>query len=62
MLLFRRKGWNTADYREWSRRAARDGVILCLPSTWRGEPVLRLAFINPATNAERVIQALDTLR
>jgi glutamate/tyrosine decarboxylase-like PLP-dependent enzyme len=62
VLLFQRAGWQAEDYREWSHRAAHDGVILCLPSTWRGEPVLRLAFVNPATKAERVIQVLDTLR
>ena len=62
VLLFQRTGWNTADYRQWSHRASHEGVILCLPSTWRGDPVLRLAFVNPATNAERVIRVLDSLR
>jgi glutamate/tyrosine decarboxylase-like PLP-dependent enzyme len=62
VLLFQRAGWQAEDYREWSHRTAHEGVILCLPSTWRGEPVLRLAFVNPATEAERVIQVLDTLR
>jgi hypothetical protein len=38
------------------------GAILCLPTTWRGHPVLRLAFVNPATQPERVIEVLTTLR
>ena len=62
VLLFRRPGWGPEAYREWSQRLAREGVILCLPTTWHGETVLRLAFVNPATKAERVIEVLDTLR
>ena len=61
VLLFRRVGWNPESYREWSQRLAREGVILCLPTTWHGETVLRLAFVNPATKAERVIKVLETL-
>lgn len=62
VLLFRRVGWDPETYSEWSQRLAREGVILCLPTTWHDEIVLRLAFVNPATNAERVIEVLETLR
>ena len=62
VLLFRRLGWDTDTYSEWSQRMAREGVVLCLPTTWHGETVLRLAFVNPATHAQRVIQVLETLR
>jgi glutamate/tyrosine decarboxylase-like PLP-dependent enzyme len=62
VLLFRRVGWDPDTYSEWSQRLAREGVILCLPTTWQGETVLRLAFVNPATRAERVIEVLETLR
>ena len=62
VLLFRRVGWDPETYREWSQRLAHEGVILCLPTTWHGETVLRLAFVNPATSAERVIEVLETLR
>ena len=61
VLLFQRSGWDTASYRDWSQRLAREGVILCLPTTWHGETVLRLAFVNPDTNAERVIDVLDAM-
>jgi len=30
---------------------AREGAILCLPTTWHEDPVLGLAFVNPATQA-----------
>ena len=62
VLLFRRLGWDADSYREWSQRMAREGVILCLPTTWHGETVLRLAFVNPATHAQRVTEVLRTLR
>lgn len=62
VLLFEREGWDLAAYREWSQRMAREGLIFCLPTTWYQNPVLRLAFVNPATQAERVIDVLDTLR
>ncbi len=62
VLLFRRPGWDAAAYHEWSTRMSHEGVILCLPTSWLGETVLRLAFVNPATNPERVIDVLDTLR
>ncbi len=62
VLLFQRPGWDASDYREWSHRMAHKGAILCMPTTWRGDPVLRLAFVNPATQPEPVIEVLDTLR
>jgi glutamate/tyrosine decarboxylase-like PLP-dependent enzyme len=62
VVLFERPGWEPADYRAWSARLARDGVVLCLPTQWQGRTVLRLAFVNPATEAAAVIEVLDTLR
>jgi len=37
-------------------------VILFVPTTWHGRAVLRLAFVNPDTQAACVIEVLDTLR
>ncbi len=62
VLLFRRSGWNTADYQSWSQAAALDGSILCVPTTWRGQTVLRLAFVNPDTEPGRVLEVLDRIR
>ena len=62
VLLFRRRGWNTADYQAWSQAAALDGSILCVPTTWRGQTVLRLAFTNPDTESRRVLDVLDAMR
>jgi glutamate/tyrosine decarboxylase-like PLP-dependent enzyme len=59
VLLFERPGWNANDYAVWSKRLAREGVILCLPTIWQGRTLLRLAFVNPATRAEHVIEVLE---
>jgi glutamate/tyrosine decarboxylase-like PLP-dependent enzyme len=62
VVLFDRPGWEPADYAQWSHRAALEGTILCVPTQWRDRTVLRLAFVNPDTEPERVLAALDTLR
>ncbi|MDP3209492.1 MAG: pyridoxal-dependent decarboxylase, partial [Rhodoglobus sp.] len=62
VLIFERPGFSDADYAAWSRRAAADGVILCVPTRWRDRTVLRLAFVNPDTEANAVLAALDSLR
>jgi glutamate/tyrosine decarboxylase-like PLP-dependent enzyme len=61
VVLFDRPGWEPADYQAWSHRAAIEGTILCVPTQWRGRTVLRLAFVNPDTQAGRVLVALDTM-
>ena len=62
VVLFERPGWDAAAYRSWSRRMSDAGLMLCLPTTWRGRTVLRLAFVNPMTKPQRVIDMLETLR
>jgi glutamate/tyrosine decarboxylase-like PLP-dependent enzyme len=58
VLLFERPGWDVAAYRQWSRRLALEGRILCIPTSWKGRIVLRLAFVNPATEADHVLEVL----
>ena len=59
VVLFDRPGWDDAAYRRWSRRLALEGRILCVPTQWRGRTVLRLAFVNPATEADQVLEVLS---
>ena len=54
VLLFRRTGWAAADYWEWSRRLLEDQVGFVVPSTWRGETVLRLCIVNPRTTMDDI--------
>ena len=58
VVLFERPGWDDAAYLRWSRRLALDGRILCIPTQWKGRTVLRLAFVNPATEADHVLEVL----
>ena len=58
VVLFERAGWDDMAYRRWSRRLALEGRILCVPTQWKGRTVLRLAFVNPATEADRVLEVL----
>lgn len=60
VLLFERDGWDAARYAEWSDALAKLGVILCVPTKYRGRTVLRLAIVNPATEASDVIDVLAT--
>ena len=58
VVLFERPGWDDLTYRRWSRRLALEGRILCIPTLLRGRTALRLAFVNPATEADRVLEVL----
>lgn len=61
VVLFRRRGWTLDDYRTWSRRRARDGFVLVVPTTWREEPCLRVCVLNPRTTVEDLADVLDDL-
>ncbi len=62
VVLFRRPGWSEDEMRSWSRRSAREGVILCVPTRWGDELVFRLCLVNPHTDAARVLEVLESLR
>ncbi len=59
VLLFDRPGWDDEDYARWSVLLAKAGIILCVPTRWKGATALRLAFVNPATEAAKVIEVLQ---
>jgi glutamate/tyrosine decarboxylase-like PLP-dependent enzyme len=61
VVLFARPGYERDDYDRWSNEHALGGTILCVPTTWQGETVLRLVFVNPATSAQAVAAILDSL-
>ena len=60
VVVFERTGWTDEQYREWSVALSKAGVLLCLPTTLRGRTVLRLAFVNPDTDPQQVIDVLLT--
>ena len=62
IVLFRRRGWAAADYREWSDRLLARQVGFVTPTSWEGTPAARLAFLHPGTTVAMVEEILDTMR
>ncbi|MGZ4109531.1 MAG: pyridoxal phosphate-dependent decarboxylase family protein [Actinomycetota bacterium] len=62
VLLFRRVGWEPDDYEQWWRRLLDEQVAFVQPTTWNGEKVARLCFVNPTTTLEHVRPVLDAMR
>ena len=62
VLLFRRKGWEPADYDDWSSRLLTAQEAFVTPSSWLGETVGRLVFLHPSTTDEIVEQVLAATR
>jgi glutamate/tyrosine decarboxylase-like PLP-dependent enzyme len=60
VLLFRRVGWEAADYDAWSARLLDDQIAFVAPSRWHGDPVGRLAFLHPETTLDIVDEILAT--
>ncbi|NRQ49601.1 pyridoxal phosphate-dependent decarboxylase family protein [Aeromicrobium stalagmiti] len=61
VVLFRRKGWIREQYAQWSSRARADGLALVAPTSFAGEPALRLCFVNPLTSTHDVDLVLASL-
>ena len=61
VVLFRRAGWSPDDYEKWWRRALETQIAFVQPTSWRGEKVARLCFVNPRTTIDHVRAVLDTM-
>ncbi|MCE9623051.1 MAG: aminotransferase class V-fold PLP-dependent enzyme [Actinomycetia bacterium] len=61
VVLFTANGWTRDQYLEWSQRRAREGSWLVVPTTWRGEPCLRICLVHPHTTGEALAGLLDDL-
>jgi glutamate/tyrosine decarboxylase-like PLP-dependent enzyme len=62
VVIFSRPGWSEEQYTAWSKHMAITGQVLCLPTRFQDEMVLRLAFVNPLTESAQVVEVLETLR
>ncbi len=49
VVLFRRAGWGTDEWKAWATALIRSGTAFVAPSTYKGEPVGRLVFMHPRT-------------
>lgn len=61
VLVFRREGWAPEQYYEFSNLNARAGVVLMVPTQYRGETVMRMVFVNPRTEFSQIRIILDLL-
>jgi glutamate/tyrosine decarboxylase-like PLP-dependent enzyme len=61
VLLFRRLGWTADDYEEWWPRLVDAQIAFVQPTTWQGEKVARLCFVNPRTTLDHVRAVLGTM-
>ncbi len=61
VVLFRRIGWQPADYEAWSWAVLQEGTAMVVPTTWRGETVLRFCVVNPRTTAQDLQLIVDRL-
>ncbi len=66
VLLFRRLGWSSTDYRAWSTRMLNEQRTFCVPTTIPGEngereTVLRFCITHPRTTLHDLREILDSL-
>jgi glutamate/tyrosine decarboxylase-like PLP-dependent enzyme len=59
VLVFRRHGWQAGDYDRWATGLRESGTAFVLPTVVDGEPVARIAVVNPTTTLEDVKVILD---
>jgi aromatic-L-amino-acid decarboxylase len=58
VVLFRRRGWDAAQYTQWADQLLQDQVAFIPPSAWEGETVARFAFLHPHTPMDLVREIL----
>jgi len=61
VVLFRRRGWDAAQYTSWADRLLQDQVAFIPPSAWEGATVARFAFLHPHTTMDLVGEILDRM-
>jgi glutamate/tyrosine decarboxylase-like PLP-dependent enzyme len=54
VIVFRRLGWEPAQYGAWSAQLLADQIGFVVPTSWRGETVLRLCITNPRTTLDDI--------
>lgn len=61
VVLFRRRGWDDADYEAWWRGLLEAQVAFVQPTSWRDEKLARLCFVNPRTTIDHVRAVLSAM-
>jgi glutamate/tyrosine decarboxylase-like PLP-dependent enzyme len=61
VVLFRRVGWDAAQYQAWSDRLLDAGIAFVTPTGWQGETLLRICVVNPRTTVDDIALLVDSL-
>ena len=61
VVVFRRRGWTTADYQAWSDRMLDEEFAFVVPTNHDGETLARFAVVNPQTTTEDIVAILDSM-
>lgn len=61
VVVFRRKGWQAADYAAWSDRILDEEFAFIVPTTHEGETLARFAIVNPQTTTQDISAILDSM-
>ena len=60
ILLFRRTGWNAAEYQAWSDRLLDEGTAFVTPTSWNGEVRAAAVHRQPADDRRRHSRSSST--
>lgn len=61
IILFRRKGWKPEQYEKWCAFMLEKEFAFIVPTSYKGETVLRMCIVNPATTVDDISFVLDSL-
>jgi len=61
VVVFRRLGWEPADYAAWSDRMLAEEFAFVVPTSHDGETLARFAIVNPETSEDDITAILDTM-
>jgi L-2,4-diaminobutyrate decarboxylase len=61
VVAFRRIGWTSSQYQEWSERLVAANFAFVTPSSHEGETIARFAVVNPRTTEADISLLLDTM-
>jgi len=61
VVVFRRKGWSDEQYHRWSADLLAAQQAFIVPTSWRGETVLRYCVVNPLTTVDDLAMIVESL-
>jgi glutamate/tyrosine decarboxylase-like PLP-dependent enzyme len=62
IVVFRRTGWTDDQYHRWSDDQLAAQTAFVVPTSWRGETVLRYCVVNPLTTVDDLANIVESLR